>query len=156
MRTLCSFIISGMLLCFGKLQAQDKAPIILISTQNTALVYTTNAKKQLTQLYLGQLLTNTSDYPLKSQTIYRLLLLRVQGQFANLRLVSFIQIIIRLWSFNTLITIPKLKAIFRLLKSSLKILNTHFMLRYILKLIKMKTLLNSGQKLNIRRKRPLH
>ncbi|UKY88418.1 alpha-galactosidase [Elizabethkingia anophelis] len=54
-----------MLLCFGKLQAQDKAPIILISTQNTALVYTTNAKKQLTQLYLGQSLTNTSDYPLK-------------------------------------------------------------------------------------------
>ncbi len=65
MRTLCSFIISCMLLCFGKLQAQDKAPIILISTQNTALVYTTNAKKQLTQLYLGQSLTNTSDYPLK-------------------------------------------------------------------------------------------
>ncbi|MCT3806101.1 alpha-galactosidase [Elizabethkingia anophelis] len=54
-----------MLLCFGKMQAQDKAPIILISTQNTALVYTTNAKKQLTQLYLGQSLTNTSDYPLK-------------------------------------------------------------------------------------------
>ncbi|WP_407497224.1 alpha-galactosidase [Elizabethkingia anophelis] len=65
MRTLCSFIISCMLLCFGKLQAQDKAPIILISTQNTALVYTTNAKKQLTQLYLGQSLTNISDYPLK-------------------------------------------------------------------------------------------
>ncbi|MDV4032065.1 alpha-galactosidase [Elizabethkingia anophelis] len=54
-----------MLLCFGKMQAQDKAPIILISTQNTALVYTTNAKKQLTQLYLGQSLTNISDYPLK-------------------------------------------------------------------------------------------
>ncbi|WP_260441135.1 alpha-galactosidase [Elizabethkingia anophelis] len=65
MRTLCSFIISCMLLCFGKMQAQDKAPIILISTQNTALVYTTNAKKQLTQLYLGQSLTNISDYPLK-------------------------------------------------------------------------------------------
>lgn len=65
MRTLCSFIISCMLLCFGKLQAQDKAPIILISTQNTALVYTTNEKKQLTQLYLGQSLTNISDYPLK-------------------------------------------------------------------------------------------
>ncbi|WP_260440426.1 alpha-galactosidase [Elizabethkingia anophelis] len=47
------------------MQAQDKAPIILISTQNTALVYTTNAKKQLTQLYLGQSLTNISDYPLK-------------------------------------------------------------------------------------------
>ncbi|AVF49612.1 alpha-galactosidase [Elizabethkingia anophelis] len=54
-----------MLLCFGKMQAQDKAPIILISTQNTALVYTANAKKQLTQLYLGQSLTNISDYPLK-------------------------------------------------------------------------------------------
>ncbi|WP_260213961.1 alpha-galactosidase [Elizabethkingia anophelis] len=65
MRTLCSFIISCMLLCFGKMQAQDKAPIILISTQNTALVYTANAKKQLTQLYLGQSLTNISDYPLK-------------------------------------------------------------------------------------------
>lgn len=50
MRTLCSFIISGMLLCFGKLQAQDKAPIILISTQNTALVYTTNAKATHTAL----------------------------------------------------------------------------------------------------------
>ena len=32
----------------------------------------------------------TSDYPLKAKTIYRLLLLRVQGQFVNLRLVYFI------------------------------------------------------------------
>lgn len=65
MRTLCSFIISCMFICFGGLQAQDKTPTIVISTQNTALVYTTNAKKQLTQLYFGQALANTSDYTLK-------------------------------------------------------------------------------------------
>ncbi|OPC64945.1 alpha-galactosidase [Elizabethkingia bruuniana] len=65
MRTLCSFIISCIFLCLGKLQAQDKTPTIVISTQNTALVYTTNVKKQLTQLYFGQALANTSDYTLK-------------------------------------------------------------------------------------------
>ena len=65
MRTLCSFIISCIFLCLGRLQAQDKTPTIVISTQNTALVYTTNVKKQLTQLYFGQALANTSDYTLK-------------------------------------------------------------------------------------------
>ncbi|MDV2446440.1 alpha-galactosidase [Elizabethkingia anophelis] len=66
-----------MFLCFGWLQAQDKTPTIVISTQNTALVYTANAKKQLTQLYFGQALANTSDYTLKKPS--NLLAIITQG-----------------------------------------------------------------------------
>lgn len=44
---------------------QGKMPII-ISTNNTALVYTLNHKKQLTQLYFGKALQNANEYNLKS------------------------------------------------------------------------------------------
>ncbi|HIC8644517.1 alpha-galactosidase [Elizabethkingia meningoseptica] len=53
-----------MLFFIIQLSAQKTAPII-ISTQNTALVYTLDAKNQLSQLYFGQSMKNTSDYALK-------------------------------------------------------------------------------------------
>lgn len=64
MRIFSSFISFIMLFFIIQLSAQKTAPII-ISTQNTALVYTLDAKNQLSQLYFGQSMKNTSDYALK-------------------------------------------------------------------------------------------
>ncbi|MEL7676484.1 alpha-galactosidase [Elizabethkingia meningoseptica] len=64
MRIFSSFLSFIMLFFIIQLSAQKTAPII-ISTQNTALVYTLDAKNQLSQLYFGQSMKNTSDYALK-------------------------------------------------------------------------------------------
>lgn len=155
MRTLCSFIISCMFLCFGWLQAQDKTPTIVISTQNTALVYTTNAKKQLTQLYFGQSLTNTSDYTLKNKqsTGY------YYSGFRPVREPSLgvvhsdnnPSLELQYINHNT-----KTEGNIQTTQIQLKDPQYPFYVTLYFKAYKMKMLLNNGQKLNIRRKRPLH
>ncbi|AZA84932.1 alpha-galactosidase [Chryseobacterium lactis] len=63
MKKIYLLIISCLLLCLGKAQNKKINPII-ISTQSTALVYTTNAQNQLTQLYFGEALKSSTDYTL--------------------------------------------------------------------------------------------
>lgn len=55
-------IICCLFLCLGKAQNKKILPLIIISTQNTALVYTTNTENQLSQLYFGPVLKSTADY----------------------------------------------------------------------------------------------
>ncbi|MCJ7932936.1 MAG: alpha-galactosidase [Chryseobacterium sp.] len=64
MKKICLLMIYCIILCFGALQAQKKAPLIIISTENTALVYTINTKNQLAQLYFGQTLKTIPEYSL--------------------------------------------------------------------------------------------
>ncbi|WP_414844594.1 alpha-galactosidase [Chryseobacterium sp. IT-36CA2] len=56
------------------IQAQKIAPFITISTENTALVYSTNPQNQLVQLYFGKALKNPLEYAqLKSPTLSSLI-----------------------------------------------------------------------------------